>query len=66
MENLSGYVKGVGCLVRRNTYQQCFWRWWFGEGMENEREKMTRPNMCGICDYITVRTSVHPTRYNSG
>ena len=39
MENLSGYVKGVGRLVRWNTYQQCFWRWWFGEGMKNEWEK---------------------------
>ena len=34
--------------------------------MENEQEKMTRPNMCGICDFIMVHTPVYLTRYNSG
>ena len=63
MGSLGGYVEGVGYRVRRNVYHQHFWRWWFGEGVEDERE-MTRSKKWRYAS-IVVHTSIHLTRCSS-
>ena len=64
MGNLGRYVEGIGYQVRPNVYYLHFWRWWFGEGTENEREEMTRSKKWRYVSII-VHTSIHLTRYSS-
>ena len=42
--NMGRFVEGVGNPVRRDAIDGIL-RWWFGSGMENERENMTRLNL---------------------
>ena len=42
--NMGRFVEGVGNPVRRDAIDGIL-RWWFGNGMENERENMTRLNL---------------------
>ena len=44
IRNMGRFVEGVGNLVRRDAIDGIL-RWWFGEGMENEGENMTRMNL---------------------
>ena len=42
--NMGRFVEGIGNPVRRDAIDGIL-RWWFGNGMENERENMTRLNL---------------------
>ena len=64
MGNRGGYVEGIGYQVRRNEYHLHFWRKWFGEGTENEWEKMTRSKKWRYVS-IMVHTLIHLTHYSS-
>ena len=44
IRNMGRFVEGVGNLVRWDAIDGIL-RWWFGEGMENEGENMTRLNL---------------------